>query len=77
MGGVVKKVVKSISKVLGGGSEKVSVPKVPDYEAERRKAEDEALKKRGQLAGQGMGGTVLGGSYGEGSGVTTKKLLGE
>ena len=77
MGGAVKKVFKSVKKILGGGSQKVSVPKAPDYEAERKRAEDEAQKKRGQLASQGMGGTVLGGSFGEDGGVTKKKLLGE
>ena len=78
MGGVVRSVVRSISRVLGGGgSEKVSVPKLPDYEAERKKAEEEAQRKRSHLAAQGMGGTVLGGSYGDGGNVSTKKLLGE
>lgn len=77
MGGVVKKVVKSVKKVLVGGSAKVSVPMPPDYEAERKKVEEEAQKKRGHLAAQGMGGTVLGGSYGDNAGVKTKRLLGE
>lgn len=78
MGGVVKKVFKSVSKIVGGGSTpKVTVPKVPDYEAERKKAEDEAQKKRSSLASQGMGGTILGGSLGNSTDVKSKKLLGE
>lgn len=77
VGGVVKKVVKSVKKVLGGGSAKVPVPQMPDYEAQRKKAEEEALKKRGRIASLGMAGTVLGGSYGDSAGIKTKKLLGE
>lgn len=75
MGGA-KKIFKSIGKLLGGG-ESVKVPKAPDYEAERQKAEEEALRKRGQLAGKGMSGTVLGGGYGSEANVAKKKLLGE
>lgn len=72
MGGV----SKTISKIFGVDS-KVSVPKVPDYEAERKKAEEEALRNRSRLKGLGMAGTILGGSLGEDNQVTKKKLLGE
>lgn len=77
MGGVVKKVFKSVGALLGGESGRVSVPRLPDYEAQRKKAEEEAQKKRSSLAAQGMGGTVLGGSLAGDDGVRRKKLLGE
>lgn len=81
MGGVAKKIkkaFKSVTKAVGlGGGGSVKMPSVPDYEAERKKAEDEAAKKRNALAGQGMSGTILGGSFGDDEQVKKKKLLGE
>lgn len=77
MGGVVKKIFKSVNSIFGGTGEFASPPRVPDYEAQRKKAEEEALKKRNSLASQGMGGTVLGGSFGDSGSVKQKKLLGE
>lgn len=73
MGGVSKK----ISKIFGGG--KTSVPKVevPDYEAARRQAEEDALLGRSRLRAKGMGGTILGGSLGGEGGLQKKRLLGE
>ena len=73
MGGV----TKSISKLLGTEPAKVSVPEVPNYEDERKKAEDEALRTRSRLKGLGMQGTILGGSVGDDNSVKKKKLLGE
>lgn len=75
MGGV----SKAINKIFGGGSAKVSVPEVtvPDYEAERQKAEEEALQNRNRLRAKGMSGTILGGSLGDAGSVRKKKLLGE
>lgn len=75
MGGA-KKIFKSVGKLFGGGSTP-SAPQVPDYEAERKRAEDEAVRKRGQLADKGMSGTILGGSYGDDENLKKKKLLGE
>lgn len=69
-------VAKTINKVFGGGG-KMSVPDAVDTEAERKKAEDEAIRKRASLADKGMSGTVMGGSKGDDSKVTKKKLLGE
>lgn len=71
MGGV----AKAVNKVFGGGS--VSVPKTPDVEAERKKAEEEALRKRVGLVSKGMSGTIMGGSVGAKDDVSKKKLLGE
>lgn len=78
MGGVTKK----ISKIFGGGGAtvKISAPEVPDtpdYEAERKAAEEEALRNRSRLKALGMGGTILGGTLGDDSGLRRKKLLGE
>ncbi len=56
----------------GGGS-----AAVPDYAAERAKAEAEAQKKRSALAASGMAGAILGGSLGDEGQVKRKKLLGE
>lgn len=67
---------KVIKKIFGGGSSTPKV-KVPDYEAERKKAEDEALQSRNRLRAKGMGGTILGGSLGDSGGIQKKKLLGE
>lgn len=77
MGGVVKKMFKSVTRAVLNTPGKVSMPKVPDYEAERKKAEDAAHRKRNYLAVEGMGGTVLGGSYDRGGELKTKKLFGE
>ena len=52
-----------------------SAPALPDFEAERRKAEETALKKRQAAAEQGMSGSILGGAVGDE--VKKKKLLGE
>lgn len=71
MGGV----AKTINKITGGGSAKV--PKTPNLEEERKKAEEEAIRKRASLADKGMSGTVMGGGKGDDSTVTKKKLLGE
>ena len=76
MGGV----VKAISSIFGGGESTPKAepaPVVPDYEGERKKAEEEALRKRSALADKGMSGAILGGSAGDESGVKKKKLLGE
>lgn len=73
MGGVVKKV----AKVVGIGGDTPSAPKVPDYEAERKKAEAAAQSEKNRLAGLGMNGTVLGGALGDDESVKKKKLLGE
>ena len=73
-------VSKESNSLIGGGSGKtaaVKVPETPNYEAERKKAEEEATKKRSALAGKGMAGTILGGSFGDDSNVNKKKLLGE
>jgi hypothetical protein len=70
MGGIV-------SAIFGGGQKTPSAPVVPDYEAERKKAEDAALQKRAALADKGMSGAILGGSSGDETGVKKKKLLGE
>jgi len=72
MGGV----TKAISKIFGGGSSSVPKITVPDYEAERKKAEEEALN-RNRLRAKGMSGTILGGSLGGSEGLQKKKLLGE
>lgn len=72
MGGV----SKAINKVFGGQSP-VSVPDTPNAEEAYKRAEEEAIRKRAALADKGMGGTILGGQYGDASGVTKKKLLGE
>lgn len=72
MGGV----SKTINKVFGGGGT-IRVPKTPDVEEERKKAEEEAVRKRASLADKGMSGTVMGGGKGDDAGVTKKKLLGE
>ena len=76
MGGV----AKAISSIFGGGASTPSAPpapKVPDYEGERKKAEEDAQKKRAALADKGMSGAILGGSVGDEGGVKKKKLLGE
>ena len=75
MGGV----AQAISSLFGGGSQPKAppAPVVPDYEAERKKAEDEAQQKRSALADKGMSGAILGGSLGDEGGVKKKKLLGE
>ena len=73
MGGV----TKAISKIFGGGSSSVPKITVPDYEAERKKAEEEALLNRNRLRAKGMSGTILGGSLGGSEGLQKKKLLGE
>ena len=69
-----------VAKALFGGGSKPDMPKapeVPDYEAQRKKAEEEALKKRNALANQGMSGAILGGSLGDNEQLKKKKLLGE
>lgn len=76
MGGVAKGLSKISGKIFGNTSS-AKVPETPDLEAERKKAEEEAIRKRAALADKGMSGTVLGGSYGDDAGVTRKKLLGE
>jgi hypothetical protein len=70
MGGVVE-------AIFGGGQSSPKAPEVPDYEGERRKAEEAAQKKRAALADKGMSGAILGGSAGDETGVKKKKLLGE
>lgn len=72
MGGV----SKTINKVFGG-SGAMSVPKTPNVEEERKKAEEEAIRKRASLADKGMSGTIMGGGKGDDARVTKKKLLGE
>lgn len=72
MGGV----VETINKVFGGGGT-ITIPKTPDVEEERKKAEEEAIRKRASLADQGMSGTILGGGKGDDAAVSKKKLLGE
>jgi hypothetical protein len=66
-----------ISGLFGGGPKTSKPPEVPDYEAERKKAEKEAEKKRAALADKGMSGAILGGSAGDETTVKKKKLLGE
>lgn len=76
MGGV----ARTIRNIFGGAESsapKVVVPEVPNYEEERKKAEEEALRNRNRLKALGMSGTILGGAYGADEGVTRKKLLGE
>lgn len=73
MGGV----VKAITGVFGGGTKMPSVPEQPDYEAERKRLEEEATKKRQATAATGMSGTILGGSTGGSDTLGKKKLLGE
>ena len=72
MGGV----SKFVSKALGG-QPGAKVPKTPDLEAERKKAEEAAIRKRAAFADKGMSGTMLGGSYGDDAALQRKKLLGE
>lgn len=62
--------------ILGGGGE-VKTADAPDYEAEKKRAEEEAQKRRSQLAALGMSGTILGGSVGDDSKLAKKRLLGE
>jgi hypothetical protein len=76
MGGAVKKITKAIG-ISGGGGGSVKIPALPDYTAEREKAEAEALKNRSRLKAAGMSGTIAGGSLGDESAVQRKKLLGE
>jgi len=76
MGGVVKTVAKAVGKVFGEET-RVKVPQTPDLEKLHKEAEEAAFRKRAALADKGMGGTILGGSYGADSGVKRKKLLGE
>ncbi len=76
MGGI-GKALSSVTGKIFGNTSSVKVPKTPDLEAERKKAEEEAYRKRAALADKGMSGTMLGGSYGNDAGVTRKKLLGE
>ncbi len=68
-----------VAKIFSGGSvpKAPPAPVVPDYEGERKKAEEDAYKKRAALADKGMSGAILGGSVGDESGVKKKKLLGE
>lgn len=71
----------AIGKLFGGGKQKAvqvvqqELPKTIDYEAERKSAEEDALRRKQQAAGKGMSGTMLGGS--EGESLSKKKLLGE
>lgn len=79
MSGIVNTFESLVGKglnLLGGGGE-VKSPDLPDYEAERKKAEEEAQKKRNQLAALGMSGTILGGATGDDTKLAKKKLLGE
>lgn len=73
--------MKAIGKMFGMGSAPVvaaqPAPEVPDYEAERRKAEEDAQKKRNAELAGGLGRTVLGGSLGEEARLNKKRLLGE
>lgn len=73
------KVVESVVSLFDGGSEAPSyeAPPMPDYEGERKKAEEESLKKRQATAQKGMGSTILGGSTGDNALLGQKKLLGE
>ncbi|GHV55217.1 hypothetical protein FACS1894206_09370 [Deltaproteobacteria bacterium] len=66
-----------VAKLFGGGASVPKAPEVPDYEAEKKKAEEEGLAKRAALKDRGMAGAILGGSLGEDSAVKKKKLLGE
>ena len=72
MGGV----VKAVSSMFGGGDKPKAAPVMPDYEAERKKAEEVAQNKRAALASKGMSGTILGGSTDD-ENVKKKKLLGQ
>jgi hypothetical protein len=73
MGGV----ADFVSGLFGGGAKTPDPPAVPDYEAERKKAEKAAEQKRAALAEKGMSGAILGGSAGDETTVKKKKLLGE
>jgi hypothetical protein len=75
MGGVVKTLGSLIG--IGGQTKTPEMPKIPDYEETRKKAEEEALKRRAALAGRGMSGAILGGSTGDDSAINKKKLLGQ
>ena len=75
MGGV----VKAVSKIFGGGGsvKMPAMPEVPDYEGQRKAAEEEAQKKANARRAMGMSGTILGGALGDDNNVRRKKLLGE
>ena len=50
---------------------------MPDYAAERQKAEAEALRRRQATGIKGMEETMLGGGSGPAAGAKKKRLLGE
>ncbi|MDL2272238.1 hypothetical protein LJC23_04310 [Desulfovibrio sp. OttesenSCG-928-I05] len=76
MGGTVKKIIKSTKKAVKGifGGSSNSGMSTGDYEKQLKAAENEAIRKRAALAEKGMGGTLLGGSLGDASGIVKKKL---
>jgi hypothetical protein len=71
---------KMVQSFFGGGPKMPKMPdppKVPDYEGQRRAAEEEAHRRRAGLADKGMSGAILGGDIGDEGGVKKKRLLGE